>query len=153
MNTPSEDSAPPYEELFANPPNQQQHQPRSNPSTGVSCLSIILSFSPLVTSLTVTDSEKYATVPQFDEDVEHQHHHQHHHDGLASSSSPHPSIPIPLVTAGPHAHCEVCDRQFERREKHRGERYCCAMVAATFMVVSICILLLGVTIVRAHARG
>jgi hypothetical protein len=44
-----------------------------------------------------------------------------------------------------HEHCEQCDIQTTARQ--RNEKYCCTMVAATFMALFVCLMLLGIVIV------
>lgn len=92
---------------------------------------------------------QYTSIPQFDEEeFQSQHHQKHQHQD--------PSTSIPLstatTTAAQHTHCELCDHQLERREKLRNQRHCCALVAATFMVAFVCVLLLGVAVVRGQRR-
>ncbi|KAF2791602.1 hypothetical protein K505DRAFT_248587 [Melanomma pulvis-pyrius CBS 109.77] len=93
----------------------------------------------------------YATVPQ--DDVELQSHHDH------TSSSPDPAQPETLIQtlAGvfrptPHVHCEQCDVQTMARERRENQKHCCAMVAATFMVGFVCLMLLGIIVTSTVAK-
>ncbi|KAF2660271.1 hypothetical protein K491DRAFT_589368 [Lophiostoma macrostomum CBS 122681] len=94
----------------------------------------------------------YATVPQDDVELQAHHHHEH------TSPSPAPVETIAQTIAGvfrpkPHTHCEACDVQIEAREARANERHCCSMVGATFMVAFVCIMLLGIVIVRSTSAG
>ncbi|KAJ5620197.1 hypothetical protein N7510_004181 [Penicillium lagena] len=53
----------------------------------------------------------------------------------------------PDVEAQPHKHCEECDKVLERRERRRGEKYCCTMVSVTFIVAFVCLMLFGIVLV------
>ena len=75
-------------------------------------------------------------------------HHHHHH---AVDEESHPSSNNIDLTK-PHVHCEVCDRQLERREKRNAEKHCCMMVGATFIVAIVCAMLLGIVIAKANSR-
>ncbi|EMD97377.1 hypothetical protein COCC4DRAFT_140155 [Bipolaris maydis ATCC 48331] len=54
-----------------------------------------------------------------------------------------------------HKHCTACDEQVQTaaRQKRESERYCCTMVAVTFITLFMCGMVLGVVIVNANARG
>ncbi|KAG9190359.1 hypothetical protein G6011_08447 [Alternaria panax] len=105
----------------------------------------------------------YTTLPQTDDhDVEL--HAQPHSHARRSTT-------VPLASSSPetlaqtitnflrpnpeaHTHCEVCDNQVqtEARRRREGEKYCCTMVAATFMTLFICGMLLGVVLVNMAAK-
>ncbi|EUC31793.1 hypothetical protein COCCADRAFT_100361 [Bipolaris zeicola 26-R-13] len=53
-----------------------------------------------------------------------------------------------------HKHCAACDEQVHTaaRQKRESERYCCTMVAVTFITLFMCGMVLGVVIVNASAR-
>jgi hypothetical protein len=57
----------------------------------------------------------------------------------------------------PHKHCAICDEQAltTTRQKRADERYCCTMVALTFIMLFICGMILGVflAIYAKKARG
>lgn len=54
----------------------------------------------------------------------------------------------------PHKHCAVCDEQVQTaaRQKREHERYCCTMVAVTFVSLFVCGMMLGIVIVSAAAK-
>ncbi|KAF2184155.1 hypothetical protein K469DRAFT_580505 [Zopfia rhizophila CBS 207.26] len=94
----------------------------------------------------------YAAVPQDDVELQAG---EHNH----TSPSPVPRQPETLVQtiAGvfrpkPHVHCEQCDVQMAARERRANERHCCTMVAATFMVGFVCLLLLGIVVAGSVAK-
>ncbi|KAL2867374.1 uncharacterized protein BJX67DRAFT_381086 [Aspergillus lucknowensis] len=86
----------------------------------------------------------YASVPQDDAHDAPESAHNHQYMDRNASNLPAPS------TFQPHVHCEACDGFLERQQKMRSERFCCAMVTATFMVAFVCILLLGSSIANAR---
>ncbi|KAL5366618.1 hypothetical protein BJX96DRAFT_180896 [Aspergillus floccosus] len=93
----------------------------------------------------------YAAVPQNDtlpdeEQPPHRHTYLNHTAGCSNGPL------APAATFQPHVHCKECDRFTHRRQKLHAERFCCAMVAATFMVAFFCTMILGVPIVKAK-RG
>jgi hypothetical protein len=99
--------------------------------------------------------QQYATVPQ-DDDVE-LHAHVHNHtppSTTASSAQQGPETFVQTIAnvlrpkSQPHVHCEACDVQTAARQRRENEKYCCTMVAATFMTLFVCGMLLGVVIVR-----
>lgn len=66
-------------------------------------------------------------------------------------SHPHSTAPV-IDPTKPHHHCEICDRQLERREKKRSEARSCQIVALTLIVAFICATVLGFAIARAHSH-
>ncbi|KAL2783300.1 hypothetical protein BJX66DRAFT_318792 [Aspergillus keveii] len=95
-----------------------------------------------------SSSSRYASVPQVDEEPHvHPHPHTHEHQYLDQSTRSTTTLPAP-ATFQPHVHCEACDGFLQRQQKMRAERFCCGMVAATFMAAFVCGLLLGVAIVN-----
>ena len=99
--------------------------------------------------------KKYAAVPQ--DDVELHAHPEHSHS--ASTPVPAPAQPETFIQtiAGvlrpkPHVHCEQCDALTMTRERRENERQCCAMVAKTFMVGFICIMVLGIVASTSMAK-
>ncbi|KAL3440158.1 hypothetical protein BJX65DRAFT_315071 [Aspergillus insuetus] len=97
-----------------------------------------------------SSSTRYAAVPQLEVDDERHHHshsHTHEHQYLDQSTTSTTTLPAP-ATFQPHVHCEACDGFLQRQQKMRAERFCCGMVAATFMAAFVCGLLLGVAIVN-----
>jgi hypothetical protein len=52
----------------------------------------------------------------------------------------------------PHSHCEACDLAQDRRERRNKQHHCCVMVALTFMVLFICLAVVGVVTQRAKAH-
>jgi hypothetical protein len=104
------------------------------------------------------DRKQYTTVPQSD-DVE-----LHAHSHAPPLSEPEPSqgpetfaqtitsILRPKPQA--HVHCEACDVQTAARQRRENEKYCCTMVATTFMTFFVvCGMVLGIVIVGAHANA
>ncbi|KAL2835432.1 hypothetical protein BJY01DRAFT_223705 [Aspergillus pseudoustus] len=100
--------------------------------------------APAYEELEAQSSSGYASVPQVDDEAVHQQH-QHQHQYLTRHGSTLPA----QATFQPHVHCEACDGFLQRQQKMRAERFCCGMVAATFMVAFVCILLLGVAFANA----
>ncbi|KAL6710487.1 hypothetical protein ACN47E_008535 [Coniothyrium glycines] len=93
-------------------------------------------------------TSEYATVPQ--DDVELQEHDHNHHEHASLSSAP--AETLAQTIAGvfrpkTHVHCEQCDVQTAARQRRENERHCCNMVAATFMTLIICGMLLGIVVV------
>jgi hypothetical protein len=104
------------------------------------------------------DRRQYTTVPQSD-DIEL---HAHTHDPSSSEPSQSPETLTQTITnilrpkPQAHVHCEACDVQTAARQRRENEKYCCTMVATTFMMFFVvCGTVLGIVIVRAHvnARG
>ncbi|RMZ69635.1 Hybrid signal transduction histidine kinase B [Pyrenophora seminiperda CCB06] len=103
-------------------------------------------------------TSSYTTVPQNDDvDIELHAHTHHNHNYTPSPSTNTTSSPseqptfaqtIANVLRPAHTHCEVCDNQAFTAAKHKREKeqFCCTMVAATFMTLFICIMLLGIVI-------
>jgi hypothetical protein len=56
------------------------------------------------------------------------------------------ATPLLPVGSKPHVHCEQCERIVERRERAKRENHCCTMVAATFMMLFICAMVLGIIV-------
>ncbi|CEL08195.1 hypothetical protein ASPCAL11346 [Aspergillus calidoustus] len=82
-----------------------------------------------------------------DEPHHHPHSQPHEHQYLGTNTTSTTTLPAP-ATFQPHVHCEACDGFLQRQQKMRAERFCCGMVAATFMAAFVCGLLLGVAIVN-----
>ncbi|KAL4879226.1 hypothetical protein BJY04DRAFT_194068 [Aspergillus karnatakaensis] len=81
-------------------------------------------------------------------------HTPHQHAYLNRTSSRCRSNPFPPAsTFQPHVHCKSCDGFLERQQKMRSQRFCCAVVAITFMMAFICGLILGIVIVNAKRYG
>ncbi|OQD71781.1 hypothetical protein PENPOL_c001G06879 [Penicillium polonicum] len=77
-------------------------------------------------------------------DVEHGHH-------LHDVSVPVPA-PIAVTVADDavqHTHCAECDRQRERRERREFSQKACGMVAKTFILIFLFMMILGIVIVGA----
>ncbi|KAL3465620.1 hypothetical protein BJX64DRAFT_285225 [Aspergillus heterothallicus] len=105
--------------------------------------------APPYEELEAQSSSGYAAVPQVDEEPlphQHEHRHEHRHQYLNQNTT---TLPAP-ASFQPHVHCEACDGFLQRQQKMRAERFCCGMVAATFMAAFVCGLLLGVAIVNAR---
>ncbi|KUL87382.1 hypothetical protein ZTR_04752 [Talaromyces verruculosus] len=121
------EAAPAYEDLFAG------HERRGNTSSGY-------------TSIPQTDVlNDHPDIPPNNEteiDIEQQqqpddvHLHQHQHTDNAEG-----------VDGEGHTHCTACDRLLERKEQRMNERHCCTLVAVTFIVAFLCLMILGLGIV------
>ena len=63
----------------------------------------------------------------------------------------HHSEPVELVSAvgQEHTHCAECDRQRERRERRESTQKSCGMVAKTFIMMALFLMILGVVSVQA----
>ena len=85
------------------------------------------------------------------DDVELQaHNHVHNHTPASTTAATEPES-LAQTIAGvfqpkPHVHCEQCDVQTAARQRRENERHCCNMVAATFMTLFVCGMLLGIII-------
>ncbi|KAI9933604.1 hypothetical protein ASPWEDRAFT_174765 [Aspergillus wentii DTO 134E9] len=81
----------------------------------------------------------YTQVPQIElDDIERQTPSSHQHG--------HAPAPTTSVVTTPHEHCETCEKAIVRRESKRADAYCCRMVALVFIVLFICLTLLGIVI-------
>ncbi|KAF2114001.1 hypothetical protein BDV96DRAFT_647489 [Lophiotrema nucula] len=119
--TPNE-SAPSYDELFHDHP-VNGHTPSGSTSS-------------------------YMQVSQDDVELAHNH--------TSPSPAPAEQESLAQTIAGvfrpkPHTHCEQCDVQTAAREKREAQQTCRALVAATFMVAFICLMILGITVAKATA--
>ncbi|CAG5185932.1 uncharacterized protein ALTATR162_LOCUS11442 [Alternaria atra] len=105
----------------------------------------------------------YTTIPQTDDHDIELHARQHNHTHASTTTPVTSSSPETLAQTitnflrpnpEPHMHCEVCDNQVqtEARRRRESEKYCCTMVAATFVTLFICGMLLGVVIVTMAAK-
>jgi hypothetical protein len=47
----------------------------------------------------------------------------------------------------PHVHCEVCDRQMDRREKAKHREYKCQVVSRTFILITLFMMIFGIVAV------
>ncbi|CAA9957146.1 hypothetical protein PTMSG1_00754 [Pyrenophora teres f. maculata] len=105
----------------------------------------------------------YTTIPQNDNDVDielHAHTHQNNINNTPSSSTdsssqqPNFAQTIANVLQPTHTHCEICDEHAITAARYRreNEKFCCTMVAATFMTLFICGMLLGIVIVDAAGK-
>jgi hypothetical protein len=100
------------------------------------------------------DMRQYSTVPQSD-DVEL---HAHIHTPPSSEPSQGPETFAQTIASvlrpkpQPHVHCETCDVQTAATQRRANEKHCCTMVAATFMTLFVCGMLLGMVIVSYAAK-
>ncbi|KAJ5502950.1 hypothetical protein N7463_005824 [Penicillium fimorum] len=86
----------------------------------------------------------YAMVDQTDDVDEHRDVEQGHHvHGVG--------VAVTADTSEPdqHTHCAECDRQRERRENRESGQRACAMVAKTFILISLFLMILGIVGVQA----
>ncbi|RAO73814.1 uncharacterized protein BHQ10_009826 [Talaromyces amestolkiae] len=110
------EAAPAYEELFAG------HERPGNTSSG---------YTSIPQADLLQPEEIDIEQQQQQSDDVHLHQHQHTEDG-------------DRVDRGEgHIHCTACDRLLERKEQRINQRHCCTMVAVTFMVIFICLMVLG----------
>jgi len=126
----------------------------------------VINEHPVNQYLASGSTSAYTAVPQNDDDVElHAHTHQNNNNNNnnpspftepANSSPQQPTFAqtIANVLRPNHTHCEVCDNQAITAARHRreNEKFCCTMVAATFMTLFICSMLLGIVIVNATGK-
>ncbi|KAJ5207337.1 hypothetical protein N7491_002030 [Penicillium cf. griseofulvum] len=85
----------------------------------------------------------YAMVDQTDaehQDVEQGHGHGHHLHIVPEVTNDEP---------GQHTHCAECDRQRQHRENQENGQRACAMVAKTFIFISLFLMILGIVGVQA----
>ncbi|KAF4762704.1 hypothetical protein N7455_000915 [Penicillium solitum] len=90
----------------------------------------------------------YSMVGQTDTIEENRVEHGHH---LHDVPVPIPA-PIAVTVADDsvqHTHCAECDRQRERREKREFSQKACGMVAKTFILIFLFMMILGIVIVGA----
>lgn len=79
-------------------------------------------------------------------DVEHGH---HLHDVPVPAPIPAPIAVTVADESVPHTHCAECDRQRERREGRESSQKACGMVARTFILIFLFMMILGIVIVEA----
>ncbi|KAJ5684698.1 uncharacterized protein N7477_001043 [Penicillium maclennaniae] len=71
----------------------------------------------------------------------------HNHGDGAIPLNPRP------VDGQAHVHCEVCDRQMDRREKAKHQQYTCHVVSRTFILITLFMMIFGiVAVTTAHKR-
>ncbi|CAI6341059.1 unnamed protein product [Periconia digitata] len=105
-----------------------------------------------------SSSSGYASVPQ-EEDIENDiPAHDHNHSSASSAPLSQQPETFAQTIAGvfkkqPHVHCEACDILTERRERRANQRHCCAMVAAVFMTLIFCIMILGIVIANKAGKA
>lgn len=91
-------------------------------------------------------------MPQDDVELQaHNHNHDHENERENTMPSTAPVETLAQTIAGvfrpkPHGHCEQCDVQLAARQRRDNERHCCNMVAATFMTLFVCAMMLGIII-------
>ncbi|CAI7670082.1 unnamed protein product [Penicillium viridicatum] len=78
-------------------------------------------------------------------DVEHGH---HLHDVPVPVPAPAVTVTVADDTVQ-HTHCAECDRQRERRERREFSQRACGMVAKTFILIFLFMMILGIVIVGA----
>jgi hypothetical protein len=159
LPTTPQEAAPPYEDVFNDHP-VNRYAP-SGSTSAVRPLNRTTSKPPGV----LTFESQYTTIPQTeDPDIE-LHAEAHGHNHTSSTTTPSSSALQPETLAQtitnflrpnpePHTHCEVCDNQVqtEARRRRESEKFCCTMVAATFMTLIVCGTLLGVAVVTMAAK-
>ncbi|PYI14014.1 alpha/beta-hydrolase [Aspergillus violaceofuscus CBS 115571] len=93
---------------------------------------------------------EYSEVAQTDQDdLESQPSPSHRHGDTDPTSN------IPLVTSvitTPHEHCEACERIIARREQRQNQLQCCGMVGIVFVMLFICLTILGAVFARVRAH-
>lgn len=127
--TPTE-AAPAYDDLF--------HERGTSSRNGVS----ISAHHREMVNTSINTNEQYAMVDQadtFDAHTDVEQGHRHHNE------------PAELVSADgqEHTHCAECDRQRERRERRESSQKSCGMVAKTFILIALFLMILGVVSVQA----
>ncbi|KAJ6131132.1 hypothetical protein N7523_001592 [Penicillium sp. IBT 18751x] len=71
----------------------------------------------------------------------------HNHGDGAIPLNPRP------VDSQAHVHCEVCDRQMDRREKAKHQQYTCHVVSRTFILITLFMMIFGiVAVTTVHKR-
>lgn len=68
--------------------------------------------------------------------------HRHH-------SAPVELAPTTVDQVDQHIHCAECDRQRERRERRESTQKSCGMVAKTFILIALFLMILGIVSVQA----
>lgn len=66
-----------------------------------------------------------------------------HHDGPA------PFEMTVLNDSNQHTHCAECDRQRERKERRESEQKACGLVAKTFILIFLFLMILGIVGIQA----
>lgn len=102
-----------------------------------------------------SSSAGYTSVPQ--EDFENVHDEHTHRAPSPAPVPPQQPETFAQTLAGvfkkpAHAHCEACDKQVEARERRANQRHCCSMVAAVFIALFFCIMILGIVIADEVAK-
>jgi hypothetical protein len=106
--------------------------------------------------LSIINLPQYAAVPQADVENDADAH-VHNHDHTTTPAAPQEET-LAQTIAGvfkprPHTHCEVCDALMERRERRNARQQCCITVAATFMILFFCSMILGIVIAKSVATA
>ncbi|RAH56315.1 hypothetical protein BO85DRAFT_450355 [Aspergillus piperis CBS 112811] len=100
------------------------------------------------TESTSRHNHTYSTLTQAIDDPEIQLPSFHKHD---HGDGPTTSL-IPGATPQEHSHCEVCERIINRRERRQAHADCCRIVAMVFVVMFVCMMILGIVIAKAASK-
>ncbi|KAJ5307315.1 hypothetical protein N7476_007971 [Penicillium atrosanguineum] len=78
-------------------------------------------------------------------------------DAEAGEIHNHGDTAVPLntrpVDGQAHVHCEVCDRQMDRREKAKHKEYKCHVVSRTFILITLFMMIFGIVSVTTIHKG
>ncbi|KAH8903824.1 hypothetical protein BR93DRAFT_981148 [Coniochaeta sp. PMI_546] len=122
--------APSYDELFADHPVNRQ------PPAG--------------------SSSAYTTVPQDEPDYNNGPNHLHGEQqeqppvDLEADLPGANDTPLQPVAGKPHVHCDQCERIAERRARLDRDKHCCSLVAATFIMLFTCVMVVGIIAFSRH---
>ncbi|PCH02702.1 hypothetical protein PENOC_041950 [Penicillium occitanis (nom. inval.)] len=122
------EAAPAYEDLFAG------HERPGNTSSGYTSIPQTDLLHPEEIDNRNNDEIDIEQQQQPDDVHLHQHQHIDNAEGVDGEGQG-------------HIHCTACDRLLERKEQRMNQRHCCTMVAVTFMVAFLCLMILGLGIV------
>jgi len=153
MGLPSpQEAAPAYEDVMHNDHPMSIFTPSASSSSGVRPSSRHFCIHQRPQS---NKTLQYTSVPQ--EDFENVHDEHTHKVPSPAPVPPHQPETFAQTLAGvfkkqPHAHCEACDKQMEARERRANQRHCCSMVAAVFIALFFCIMILGIVIADEVAK-
>ncbi|MCJ1418507.1 hypothetical protein MMC32_004855 [Xylographa parallela] len=97
------------------------------------------------------------TAPAYDELYHNHPVNQHPSSGSSSAYAPvpleedtasfglnEPQTALQDLNVTGHTHCEACDNRQNERDRRQHEKRICEIVAATFMVALICLMILGI---------
>jgi hypothetical protein len=148
--------APSYDELFAD--HVVNRQLPAGSASAVSCAAGKFQKTHIrsSTNLGILHTQ-YTTVPQdepdYNYDPDHLHGEEQHQPplDLEADLPGADATPLQPLDGKPHVHCDRCERIAERRARVDRDKHCCSLVAATFIMLFISAMVVGIVAVsRIH---